>query len=211
MDHEGFCPLKHLFILNHVGVVKNPSAVQEMQVWSLGWEDSLEQEIATHSRMLAWRIPWTEEPGRLQSKGLQESDTAEHGCTYCRCWEEGGSRWQSRKPPSSCHPPAIPKLQWHMHRTTVSENNLETSRTDFLQLKVQRKGPRRWVGRAERQSSQNPHPRGGNPWLGGMSESRRSLLSSEGSKTHVQIPSWGWSYGCPPNSGEEWMNSVRTS
>ena len=42
-----------------------------MQVRSLGWEDSLEEGTATHSSILAWRIPWTEEPGGLQSKGLQ--------------------------------------------------------------------------------------------------------------------------------------------
>ena len=42
-----------------------------MQVQSLGWEEPLEEEIATHSSILAWRIPWTEEPGRLQSIGLQ--------------------------------------------------------------------------------------------------------------------------------------------
>ena len=40
-----------------------------------GWEDPLEKEMATHSSILAWRIPWAEEPGRLQSTGLQESDT----------------------------------------------------------------------------------------------------------------------------------------
>ena len=45
--------------------------MQEMQVWSLGREDLLEKEMATHSSVLAWRIPWTEEPGRLQSIGLQ--------------------------------------------------------------------------------------------------------------------------------------------
>ena len=43
--------------------------VQEKQVWSLGWEDPLEEEMATHSSILAWRIPWTEEPGGLQSTG----------------------------------------------------------------------------------------------------------------------------------------------
>ena len=42
-----------------------------MQVRSLGWEDPLEKEMATHSSILAWKIPWTEEPGRLQSMGLQ--------------------------------------------------------------------------------------------------------------------------------------------
>ena len=44
---------------------------QEMQVWSLGWEDPLEKEMATHSSIFAWEIQWTEEPGRLQSMGLQ--------------------------------------------------------------------------------------------------------------------------------------------
>ena len=46
-------------------VVKNCLPMQEMQVQSLGWEDPLEKEMATHSRILAWRIPWTEEPGWL--------------------------------------------------------------------------------------------------------------------------------------------------
>ena len=44
---------------------------QETQVRSLGQEDPLEEDMATHSSILAWRIPWTEEPGRLQSMGLQ--------------------------------------------------------------------------------------------------------------------------------------------
>ena len=53
---------------------KNLPAVQEVQetwVRSLGWKDPLEEEMATHSSILAWRIPWTEEPGGLQSTGLQ--------------------------------------------------------------------------------------------------------------------------------------------
>ena len=45
--------------------------MQERLVQSLGWEDSLEKEMAAHSSILAWRIPWTEEPGGLQSVGLQ--------------------------------------------------------------------------------------------------------------------------------------------
>ena len=52
-------------------VVKNPPAKQETQVWSLGWEDTLEKEMATHSSILAWEIPRTEEIDRLQSMGLQ--------------------------------------------------------------------------------------------------------------------------------------------
>ena len=51
--------------------VKNLPAMQETPVQSLGWEDPLEEGIATHSSILAWRNPWTEEPGRLQSMGLQ--------------------------------------------------------------------------------------------------------------------------------------------
>ena len=55
-------------------MVKNTSAMQETQemgVQSLGQEDTLEREMATHSRILAWEIPWTEESGGLQSMGLQ--------------------------------------------------------------------------------------------------------------------------------------------
>ena len=51
--------------------------MQETWVCFLGWEDPLEKDTATHSSILAWRIPWTEEPGRLQSMGLQESGTTE--------------------------------------------------------------------------------------------------------------------------------------
>ena len=51
--------------------VKNPPAMQESQVQSLGQEDLLEKGMATHSSILAWRIPWTEEPGGLQSMGFQ--------------------------------------------------------------------------------------------------------------------------------------------
>ena len=58
-------------------MVKNPPAMQETCVQSLGQEDPLEKGVATHSSILAWRIPWTEEPGRLQSRGLRESDTIE--------------------------------------------------------------------------------------------------------------------------------------
>ena len=46
-------------------MVKNPAVMQETQVGSLGWEDPLEEEMATHSNILIWMIPWTGEPGRL--------------------------------------------------------------------------------------------------------------------------------------------------
>jgi len=58
--------------------VKNPLAIQEtqeMQVQSLGWKEPLEKEMATHSSILAWEIPWPEEPGGLQSNGVAKSWT----------------------------------------------------------------------------------------------------------------------------------------
>ena len=58
-------------------VVKNLPAMQEMQVQSLGREDTLEKQMATHFSVLAWRIPRTEEPGVLQSMGSQGSDMTE--------------------------------------------------------------------------------------------------------------------------------------
>ena len=48
--------------------------MEELQVGSLSWEDPLEEGMATHSSILSWRIPWTEEPGRLQSRGSQRHD-----------------------------------------------------------------------------------------------------------------------------------------
>jgi len=54
-------------------IVKNLPGMQKTRVWSLGWEDLLEKEMATHSSILAWRVLWTEEPGRLH----KESDTIE--------------------------------------------------------------------------------------------------------------------------------------
>ena len=58
--------------------VKNPPATQETWVQSLGREDPLEKEIATHSRILAWKTPWTEDFGGLQPKGHKGSNTTKH-------------------------------------------------------------------------------------------------------------------------------------
>ena len=71
-------------------MVKNLPAMQETQVQSLGWGDPLEKELATYSSILAWGIPWTEEPGGLQSTGHRhthslsdtESDMTEQLNTY---------------------------------------------------------------------------------------------------------------------------------
>ena len=67
--------------------VKSPPAMQEtqeMRIWSLGQEVPLTEEMATHSSILAWKIPWTEEPGRLQSKGCKALDMTEQLITHAR-------------------------------------------------------------------------------------------------------------------------------
>ena len=66
-------------------MVKNLPAMQETRVQSLSREDPLEKEMTTHPGILAWRIPWTEEPGRLQTMGSRDSDTTEqlvHTCAW---------------------------------------------------------------------------------------------------------------------------------
>ena len=64
-------PLQYSWASLVAQLVKNPPAMQEAWVRSLGWEDPLEKEMAIHSSTIAWKIPWTEEPGRLQSMGSQ--------------------------------------------------------------------------------------------------------------------------------------------
>ena len=91
--HEGFleCPLKQLIKPSYectlliprrrtslvALMVKRLPTMWETRVQSLGWEDLLEKEMATYSSILAWKIPWMEEPGRLQSTGSQSPDTTE--------------------------------------------------------------------------------------------------------------------------------------
>ena len=67
-----FCIVRLLYSWTSlvVQIVKNPPAMREIWVQSLGWEDPLEEGMATHSSILAWRVPWTEEPDRLQSIGV---------------------------------------------------------------------------------------------------------------------------------------------
>ena len=71
--------IKPLLTSKHVSLVaqtiKNLPAMQETWVQSLGWEDPLEKDMATHPSTVTWRIPWTEEPGELQSTGSQKSRT----------------------------------------------------------------------------------------------------------------------------------------
>ena len=94
-------------------VVKNPPAnvgdLQETHVRSLGHEDPLKKEMATHSNILAWRIPWTEEPGGLHSMGSKESDTTEGLNNSNSSFAYSGSIWF---PMLSC----VEELQIPPHR-----------------------------------------------------------------------------------------------
>ena len=70
--------------------VKNPPAMQEMQIQSLSWEDPLERKMAPHSSILTWQTPWTEEPDGLQSlgsQGLRDDQTAKHTA------QQNGTMW----------------------------------------------------------------------------------------------------------------------
>ena len=68
-------------------MVKHLSTMREAWVRSLGWEDPLEKEMATHSSTLAWEIPWMEKPGRLRPWNHKESDTTEQLHLRRRTWE----------------------------------------------------------------------------------------------------------------------------
>ena len=69
--NENEYPLQYYWAFLVAQTVKNPSAMWETWVQFLGWEDTLEKRLATHSSILAWKIPWMVEPGRLQSMGSQ--------------------------------------------------------------------------------------------------------------------------------------------
>ena len=101
----------HTYIYIHTHKYIYRAAMQETWIWSLGWEDSLEKGMATHCNILAWRIPWTEEPGRLQSRCLQRvgADWATNTFTFipslwslpptlpshpCRLTRSRGCRWR---------------------------------------------------------------------------------------------------------------------
>ena len=76
-------------LLGIICLVKHLPAIQETWVRFLGWEESLEKEMATHYSTLAWRIPWTEEPGGLQSMGLQRARHDWATNTHTHCWVSG--------------------------------------------------------------------------------------------------------------------------
>ena len=81
-------------------IVKNLPAVQEMWVPSLVWRDPLEKEMATHPSILAWRIPWTEEPGGYSPWGCRESDTWWVKNNMCSMWDLSSSPGTEPTPPA---------------------------------------------------------------------------------------------------------------
>ena len=83
----------------------------ETRVQSLGWEDLLEKEMVTHSSILAWKIPWTEKPGRLQAIGSQELDMTEQLHFHFSLgleWKTDLSQWCPINPP--LHPTLKPGI-----------------------------------------------------------------------------------------------------
>ena len=89
-------------------MIKNLPAILETQVQSLGWEDPLEKGMATHSSILGWRIPWTEEPGRLQSMGSQR--VGHDWATNTFAFTKKSSLSTEEGPPS--HPSSLASLQY---------------------------------------------------------------------------------------------------
>ena len=78
-----------MFYFKHLGaqMVKCLPAMQERRVQFLGWEDPLEKEMTTHSSTLAWKMPWNEEPGRLQFMGLQRVGHDRDFTSYKGCFK----------------------------------------------------------------------------------------------------------------------------
>ena len=85
VSHFFFFNILHfLLVISLAQMVKHLSTMWKTRVRSLGQEDPLEKEMAIHSSTIAWKIPWTEEPGSLQSTGYKESDTTERlHSLYC--------------------------------------------------------------------------------------------------------------------------------
>ena len=104
-------PLQYCWTSLVAQTVKNPPPMQETWAWSLGWEDPLVEGMATHSSILAWRIPWTEEPRGLQSMGLQgvgnnwvtEQQQYKMDLTFSGPWAfQWHPCWTNDKRPFSC-------------------------------------------------------------------------------------------------------------
>ena len=123
-------------------MVKCVSTMRETWVRSLGWEDPLEKEMAIHSSTIAWKIPWTEEPGRLQPMGLQ-SRTRLSDFTFTfkdkkkKKKKKAGKKKICRKP-STCWAGSFSSVQnsWEKEGTMIKDKALQWSKCLFLRLKL---------------------------------------------------------------------------
>ena len=123
--------------------LKRLPAMQETWVWSLGWEDLLEKEIATHSSILAWRIPWTEEPSGLQSTGSQR--VRHNWATSLSLWGVNECRLKRAADTSVCsspicHPGDCPSSLLGSHQ--VNCHNLSPSEWSGQLIQVAERGIR---------------------------------------------------------------------
>ena len=96
-------------------MVKNPPAVQETRIQSLGQEDPLEKGLATHSSMLAWRIPWTEEPGRMPAMGSQRVDMNER-LAFSLFFQSPTHKWTLNDRISPPHSPFVGRRRGEVYK-----------------------------------------------------------------------------------------------
>ena len=116
---RNFCLLVHCCMVTSLvaQMVKHLSTMQETWVWYLGREDPLEKETATHSSTLAWKIPWTKEPGRLQFSSIQFSRSVVSNSLWPR--ELQHARPPCQLPTPGFYPNSCP-LSWWCHPTISS-------------------------------------------------------------------------------------------
>ena len=166
--------------------------MQETRVWSLGWEDPLEKEMATHSSTLAWRIPWREEPGRLQSMGLQRA-----GYDWATSLSLSDSILKSRDIalPAKVHlvkAMVFPVVMYRCESWTV--NKAECQRIDAFELWCWR----RLESPVESKEIQPVHPKGNQSWV---------LIGSTDAEAETPIL-WpphvkSWLIGKDPDAGRD--------
>ena len=119
------------------------NAGDEMQVWSLGWEDPLEEGMVIHFSILAWRIPWTEEPGRLYSMGSQivGHDLSNLACTHCLIQLPHDTyfsykRWETQTKPNSSSAPSKRYVPYPRLYTTSEWQTIPETQSDSFPYSV---------------------------------------------------------------------------
>ena len=110
-------------------MVKNSPAVHETRVQSLGQEDPLVKELATHSSMLVWRIPWTEEPGRMLAMGLQRVDMNER-LAFSRFFQSPTHKWTLNDRISPPHSSFVGRRRGEVYKEGKKKWKLPDSRRE---------------------------------------------------------------------------------